>query len=54
MTPRRQKRLAIAAAVIGLGVFLAANAHLAIVAYQSQPPCTAADETAPMPAKPVC
>lgn len=53
MRPGTQKRLAIAGALIGLAVFLAANAHLLTVAVQSQPSCVV-NESAPAPAKPVC
>lgn len=53
MKPGTQKRLAIAGALIGLAVFLAANAHLLNVALQSQPSC-AVDPSGAEPARPVC
>lgn len=53
MKPGTQKRLAIAGALIGLAVFLGANAHLITVALRSQPSCTV-DPSGPTPAKPVC
>lgn len=48
-----QKRLAILGAVLLTGLFVAANAHLIAVAFQSQTGCVA---PAPdrMPAKPAC
>ena len=52
MTALSQKRLAIAAAVTGAAVFLAANAHLLAVALNSQPACAAV--TGAAPAKPAC
>lgn len=57
MTPPRpafrQKTLAIAAAVLGLGVFVAANVHLVMAAFRSAPACTA-PEGAAQPARRVC
>lgn len=47
-----QKRLAIAAALAAIGLFLAANAHLVTVAVRSQPDCKLAHGT--MPAKRAC
>ncbi len=47
MTALSQKRLAIAAAVTGAAVFLAANAHLLAVALNSQPACAAVTDAAP-------
>lgn len=52
MTAQAQKRLAIAAAVTGAAVFLAANAHLLAVALDSQPACAAV--TGAAPAKRAC
>lgn len=39
MTAQAQKRLAIGAAFAGVTLFVAANAHLLIVAQGSQPAC---------------
>ena len=52
MTVRTQKRLAIAAALAVTVAFLAANAHLVVVAMRSQPDCKAA--TGAMPARHAC
>lgn len=41
MTPATQKRLAILGALALVAVFLGANAHLIVVAVQSQPDCVA-------------
>jgi len=48
-----QKRLAILAAVIGAGLFVAANIHLLAVAFTSMPGCV---QPAPgkAPARPAC
>tara|TARA_R110000868_G_scaffold80018_35_gene227450 strand:- start:297 stop:452 length:156 start_codon:yes stop_codon:yes gene_type:complete len=46
-----QRRLAIAAALVFIGIFIAANVHLFTVAILSQPDCTLAAATA---AKPAC
>lgn len=53
MAPRMQRRLAILAALVGVGVFLAANAHLVTVAVTSMPECV---QPAPgkAPARPGC
>lgn len=48
-----QARLAIAAAVLGVAVFAAANAHLITVAFKSQPDCVLI-AGAPIPAKKAC
>lgn len=53
MTIAMQKRLAIAGAVIGIAVFLAANLHLVVTAYRSQPACTLVD-TSDVPARRDC
>ncbi|WP_158275531.1 hypothetical protein [Maritimibacter sp. 55A14] len=47
MTLRAQKRLAIAAALLVVAVFVSANTHLLSVALGSQPACTAAFGAAP-------
>jgi hypothetical protein len=52
MTPRAQKRLALAAALALVAVFLGANLHLLTVALGSAPACTAAAGAAP--ARPAC
>ena len=52
MSAVTQRRLAIVAAVLAAAVFIAANAHLFIVAFQSQPACTLTDPVAA--AKPAC
>lgn len=44
---RAQKRLAILAAVVAAGLFIAANVHLVAVAFTSMPDCVQ-----PMPGKP--
>ena len=36
---RLHKRIAVAGAILAAAVFVAANAHLVTVAYQSQPAC---------------
>ncbi len=46
-----QRRLAIAGAFVFVGIFIAANAHLITVAFQSQPECTLSAVAA---AKPAC
>lgn len=38
-TPSRARALVVLAVVIGIGVLLAANAHLVFVAFTSQPEC---------------
>jgi len=48
-----QAWLAIAAAALGVTVFVAANVHLIAVAFESQPDCVLA-EGAPIPAKKAC
>ena len=53
MTPRTQKRLALAAAALGLTLVIAANVQLVVAAFRSQPPCVA-NANAPMPARPAC
>lgn len=53
MTPRAQRRLALAGAAAALGLVLAANAHLVAVAVDSQPDCVAVDGGA-APAKRAC
>ncbi|WP_166433973.1 hypothetical protein [Roseovarius spongiae] len=52
MTWVTQRRLAIIGALLGVGVFIAANAHLVTVAVQSQPDCTLSEHAAA--AKPAC
>ncbi|GAB2209227.1 hypothetical protein ROS1_60480 [Roseibium sp. ROS1] len=47
MTTISQKRLAIALAAIATAVFVGANAHMLVVAFKSQPACTAAAGAAP-------
>lgn len=51
MTGISQRKMAIAAAVVLVGVFIAANAHLIAVAFLSQPDCTL---SAAVAAKPAC
>lgn len=53
MRAATQARLAIAAAILGVGIFAAANAHLIYVAFQSQPACTHI-EGGPAPADRAC
>lgn len=53
MTVRTQKRLALLAAAVAIGLLLAANAHLIAVALGSQPECVAV-EGAHAPAKRAC
>jgi hypothetical protein len=53
MSATMQKRLSLLAAAILLGLFLAANAHLMMVAIGSQPACTASD-SGPAPARRAC
>ncbi|HRO12104.1 hypothetical protein [Amaricoccus sp.] len=53
MSQRAQKTLAIAGAILVVAVFAAANAHLVMVAVQSQPDCVLAAAGEP-PAKRVC
>ena len=53
MTARLQKRLAIAGAVLFVGLVLAANAQLLVAAIGSQPECVAS-EAAATPAKRAC
>ena len=48
-----QKRLAILAALLLAGVFIAANVHLVTVAFTSQPACVA-PAAGKAPAKPAC
>ncbi len=52
MTGRGQKRLALMAALAALGLIVAANAHLVVVALGSQPDCVAVD--GPAPARRAC
>ncbi|MFV0300620.1 MAG: hypothetical protein ACK5IP_07035 [Paracoccus sp. (in: a-proteobacteria)] len=52
MTAGTQKRLAIVAALAVAILFVAANAHLIVVALRSQPDCTLA--TGAMPARRAC
>lgn len=47
MSTGAQKRLAILAALTVLGLILAANAHLVVVAVGSQPACVAIDGAEP-------
>ncbi len=51
MTIMSQRSAAILAALVLAGIFVAANAHLIVVAVTSQPECTASLAKA---AKPVC
>lgn len=53
MSPRTQGRLALAAVAAALAVVLAANAHLVVAAFRSQPACVSVDG-AVLPAKRVC
>ena len=53
MTARTQRHLALLGGAAVIGLVLAANAHLVIVALGSQPAC-AAVEGAAVPAKPSC
>lgn len=47
-----QRRLAILGALIGLAVFVAANAHLITVAFRTHPDCTLSERATA--AKPAC
>ena len=51
MTVLSQRNVAITLALVVVGVFIAANAHLIVVAVTSQPECTASAARA---AKPAC
>ncbi len=53
IAPSAQKRLAILAAVVAAGLFVAANIHLVTVAFTSMPDCVppAPDKA---PARPAC
>ncbi len=51
MTNATQRRLAIAGALVALGIFVAANVHLIGLAFETQPACVAGDA---MPAKRAC
>lgn len=53
MTRDTQRRLAITGAVAAVGLLLAANAHLVVVALGSQPDCVARGDAA-LPAKRAC
>lgn len=53
MSATRQKRLALAAVALGLGLVAAANAHLVLAALSSQPDCVLRAD-APRPARPAC
>lgn len=53
MTTMTQKRLALAAAALGLLLLAVANAHLVVAALRSQPACVV-DAAAPLPARPAC
>lgn len=53
MSTGLQKRLALIAALAALGLVLAANAHLVVVAFGSQPACVATDDAA-APARRAC
>lgn len=53
MRTATQIRLAVAAAALGIGLFVAGNVHLFTVAFQSQPAC-ALPEGGPAPARPAC
>lgn len=53
MTLRRQKYLAAFGALVAVGIVLAANAHLVVVAFESQPACVAVADAA-QPAKRAC
>lgn len=46
------RRLAILGAILAIGLFLSANAHLIAVAIGSQPACVATPDRAP--ARPAC
>ena len=50
---RAQKRLAILAAVIGVGLLIAANTHLVTVAFTSMPDCVQ-PSPGKAPARPAC
>lgn len=52
MTFFTQRRIAMAGALIAVGIFIAANAHLIMVAVTSQPDCTLSTRAAA--AKPSC
>jgi len=52
MTQITQRRLAITGALLAVGIFVLANAHLITVAIGSQPDCTLSDRAAA--AKPAC
>ncbi|MBK0401312.1 hypothetical protein H0I76_19105 [Limibaculum sp. M0105] len=53
MTPRAQKRLALAGMALVIAVFIGANLHLVTAAVQSQPGCVLV-EGAAMPARYAC
>ncbi len=53
MSLSAQKWLALAGAAVGIGLFLAANAHLFVVAFDSQPACAVKD-SGPAPARKAC
>lgn len=53
MSPSAQKRLAWLGVALVVLIFLGANAHLVVVAFQSQPDCVVVPG-GPAPAKPAC
>lgn len=53
MSTALQKRLALIAALAAMALVLAANAHLVVVAFGSQPACVAT-EAAAAPARRAC
>lgn len=53
MNARVQRRLAILGALSGAALFVAANVHLIVRAFQSQPACVVT-ETGPLPAQRAC
>lgn len=53
MSAALQKRLALVAALAAMALVLAANAHLVVVAFGSQPACVATHDAA-APARRAC
>lgn len=53
MSPVQQRSLALAGAAVVVAAFVAANVHLVVTAFASQPACTARPD-APVPARHIC
>lgn len=53
MKPATQKWLALIGAALGIAILIAANAHLVLAAFESQPRCVL-DESGPAPARRAC